>query len=35
MNEIDKTKLTDKTKFRLEKLSQIQNFFHQEINQKR
>ena len=32
MKEIDKTKLTDQTKFRLEKITEIQNYFHQEIN---
>ena len=35
MKEIDKTKLTDQTKFRLEKITEIQNYFHQEINQRK
>ena len=35
MNEIDKTKLTDQTKFRLEKITEIQNYFCQEINQRK
>ena len=35
MDEIDKTNLTDQTKFRLEKITEIQNFFHQEISQRK
>ena len=35
MKEIHKTKLTDQTKFRLEKITEIQNYFHQEINQRK
>ena len=35
MNEIDKTKLTDQTKFWQEKITEIQNYFHQEINQRK
>ena len=32
MSEIDKTKLTDQTKFRLNKISKIENYFNWEIN---
>ena len=35
MNEIDKTKFTDQTEFRLEKITEIQNYSHQEINQRK
>ena len=35
MNEIDKAKLTDQTKFRQEKITEIQNYFHQEIIQRK
>ena len=35
MNEIDKTNLTDLTKIRLNKISEIENCFNQEINQKK
>ena len=35
MNEIDKAKLTDQTKFRQEKITEIQNYFHQEITQRK
>ena len=35
MNEIDKTNLTDLTKFRLNEISQIQNYFNHEINQRK
>ena len=34
MNEIDKTNLTDQTKYRLNKISKIDNYFNQEINKK-
>ena len=33
MNEIDKTKLTDQTKFRLNQISEIENYFDSELNQ--
>ena len=33
MNEIDKTNLTDQTKFRFNEISKIENYFNQEINQ--
>ena len=32
--EFDKTKLTEQTKIRLDKISEIENYFHQEINQR-
>ena len=32
--EIDKTKLTEQTKIRLDKISEIENYFHQEIDQR-
>ena len=32
MNEIDKIKLTDQTKIRLNKIIQTENYFNQEIN---
>ena len=35
MNEIDKTNLSDQTKFRLNEISKIQNYFNSEINQKK
>ena len=35
MNEIDKTNLTDKTKFRLNERSKIENYFNLEINQRK
>ena len=35
MNEINKTNLTDQTKFRLEKITEIQNVFHKEINRRK
>ena len=35
MNEIKKTKLTDQTKFRLNEISKIENYFNQEINQRK
>ena len=33
MNEINKTNLSEKTKFRLSEIIGIENYFHQEINQ--
>ena len=33
MNEIDKANLTDHTKFRLNEINKIENYFNQEINQ--
>ena len=35
MNEIEKTNLTDLTKIRLNKITEIENCFNQEINQKK
>ena len=35
MNEVDKINLTDQTKFRLNKISKIENYFNQEINQRK
>ena len=35
MNEIDQTKLTEQTKFQLAKITEIQNYFLQEINQRK
>ena len=36
MDKIDKTnQLTDQTKFRLNEISKIQDYFHEEINQKK
>ena len=35
MNEIDKTKLPDQTKFRLDEIKKIENYFHEEINQRK
>ena len=35
MNEIDKTNLTNKTKFRLSELIRTENSFYQEINQRK
>ena len=35
MNEIDRTNFTDQTKFRLNEVSKIQNYFNQEINQRK
>ena len=35
MNEIDKTNLTDQTKYRFNKISEIDNYFNQEINKKK
>ena len=33
MDEIDKTNLTKQTKIRLDEITEIENCFHQEINQ--
>ena len=33
--EIDKAKLTEQTKIRLDMISEIENYFHQEINQRK
>ena len=35
MDEIDKTNLTEMTKIRLDKTSEIENYFHQETNQRK
>ena len=35
MNEIDKTKLSDQTKFRLNEIRKIQNYFNSEINHRK
>ena len=35
MDEIDKTKLSDQTKFRLSEIIGIENYFYQEINQQK
>ena len=35
MNEIDKTNLTDQTKFRLSEISKTENYFNHEINQRK
>ena len=35
MNEIDKTNLIDESKFRLNKISRIENYFIGEINQRK
>ena len=35
MNEIDKTNLTDQTKFRLNEMTQIENYINQEIRQRK
>ena len=35
MNEIDKKNLTDQTKYRFNKISEIDNYFNQEINKKK
>ena len=32
MNEIDNRNLTDKTKYRLNEITMIENYFNQEIN---
>ena len=35
MNEIDKTSMSEQTKFRLGEIIGIENYFHQEINQRK
>ena len=35
MNEIDKTNLIDQTKFKLNEISKIENYFNSEINQRK
>ena len=35
MNTIDKTNLTDQTKFRLNEITKIENYFNQEVNQRK
>ena len=35
METIDKTKLTELTKIRLNKITEIENYFYQEINQRK
>ena len=35
MNEIDQTKLSDQVKFRLDEIRKIENYFHEEINQRK
>ena len=35
MNEVDKINLTDQTKCRLNKISKIENYFNQEIDQRK
>ena len=35
MNEIGRTNLTDRTKFRLNGISKIKNYFNSEINQRK
>ena len=35
MDEIDKTKLTDQTKFKLGEIKKIENYFSSEINQRK
>ena len=35
MHEIDKTKLSEQTKFRLSEIMRIENYFYQEINLQR
>ena len=32
---IDRTNLTEETKFRLDKIRKIENYFHEEINQRK
>ena len=34
MNEIDRTNLTDQTKFRLNEITKIEHYFNSEINQR-
>ena len=35
MNEIDRTNLTDQTKFRLNEITKIEHYFNSEINQRK
>ena len=35
MNEIDKTNLTDQTKFKSNEINKIENYFNLEINQRK
>ena len=35
MNEVNKTNLTDHTKFRLNEIAKIENYFNSEINQRK
>ena len=35
MNEIDRTNLSEQTKFRLSEITGIENYFHREINQQK
>ena len=35
INEIDKKNLTEQTKFRLSEIIEIENYFHQEVNQRK
>ena len=35
MNEFDKTNLTEQTKIRLNKIIEIENYFHRETNQRK
>ena len=35
MNTIDKRNLTDQTKFRLNEITKIENYFNQEVNQRK
>ena len=35
MDKIDKTKLSDQTKFRLDEIKRIENYFHEKINQRK
>ena len=35
MNEINKINLSKQTKFRLSEIIRVQNYFHQEINQRK
>ena len=35
MNEIDETKLSDQTKFRLDEIKKLKNYFHEESNERK
>ena len=35
MDEIDKTNLTEQAKIKLNKITEIENYFHQEISQRK